>query len=112
RVAWERFALVVIVDLFHWIMQIFEQILERFDRLLYEMDEWLRFRGGQGRGTLVMKALLDLGWSFFAYIARFGINLLVEPQINPIKHFPVVTVSHKLILPSAGKLALALETLG
>jgi hypothetical protein len=25
--------------------------------------------------------------------------LLVEPQINPIKHFPVVTVSHKMLLP-------------
>jgi hypothetical protein len=25
--------------------------------------------------------------------------LLIEPQINPIKHFPVVTVSHKVILP-------------
>jgi len=26
----------------------------------------------------------------------------VEPQINPIKHFPVVTVSHKIILPQVG----------
>ena len=26
-------------------------------------------------------------------------TLLIEPQVNPIKHFPVVTVSHKLILP-------------
>jgi hypothetical protein len=30
----------------------------------------------------------------------FVFTLLVEPQINPIKHFPVVTVSHKLILPT------------
>ena len=29
----------------------------------------------------------------------FVFTLLVEPQINPIKHFPVVTVSHKFILP-------------
>jgi hypothetical protein len=27
------------------------------------------------------------------------INVLVEPQLNPIKHFPVVTVSHKILLP-------------
>jgi hypothetical protein len=26
--------------------------------------------------------------------------LLVEPQANPVKHFPVVTVSHKLLLPA------------
>ncbi|MFM1902476.1 MAG: hypothetical protein RLZZ440_376, partial [Planctomycetota bacterium] len=25
--------------------------------------------------------------------------LLIEPQLNPIKHFPVVTVSHKLLVP-------------
>jgi hypothetical protein len=27
-------------------------------------------------------------------------TLLIEPQVNPIKHFPVVTVSHKLLLPA------------
>ena len=26
-------------------------------------------------------------------------TLLIEPQVNPIKHFPVVTVSHKIMLP-------------
>jgi hypothetical protein len=29
----------------------------------------------------------------------FVFTLLVEPQINPIKHFPVVTVAHKFLLP-------------
>ena len=32
-----------------------------------------------------------------AYFARFAFNLLLEPQVNPIKHFPVVTVSHKVL---------------
>jgi hypothetical protein len=31
-------------------------------------------------------------------VLRFCVNVLIEPQINPIKHFPVVTVSHKLLL--------------
>jgi hypothetical protein len=38
-------------------------------------------------------------WFFLTYVFRFCWNLLIEPQINPIKHFPVVTVSHKLLLP-------------
>ena len=32
-------------------------------------------------------------------VIRFCVKLLIEPQINPIKHFPVVTVSHKILLP-------------
>ena len=33
-----------------------------------------------------------------AYVLRFAVNVLLEPQFNPIKHFPVVTVGHKLLL--------------
>ena len=35
-----------------------------------------------------------------AYAVRVCVNLLIEPQVNPIKHFPVVPVSHKLLLPT------------
>lgn len=38
--------------------------------------------------------------SLFLTSCAFAFTLLIEPQINPIKHFPVVTVSHKLILPA------------
>ena len=44
------------------------------------------------------KAGLGLLWFFVAYVLRFAVNVLIEPQINPIKHFPVVTVGHKLLL--------------
>ena len=33
------------------------------------------------------------------YVVRIYVNLFLEPTFNPIKHFPVVTVSAKLILP-------------
>lgn len=36
-----------------------------------------------------------------AYVARFYLNVLIEPKYNPIKHFPTVTVGHKLLLPVA-----------
>jgi hypothetical protein len=59
--------------------------------------------------TLAVKAGLGVVWFFIAYVLRFCINVLIEPQINPIKHFPVVTVSHKLLLPLIPTFAGVLE---
>ena len=87
----------------------FARLANWFERKLYAVDEWLRFRGGQSQGSLAMKAAVGLLWFPLAYIARFAFNLLIEPQINPIKHFPVVTVSHKVILPMTPSLAQALN---
>jgi hypothetical protein len=56
----------------------------------------------------VFKAILGLGWFCVAYLVRIFVNLLIEPQVNPIKHFPVVTVSHKVILPMSKRLTLLL----
>lgn len=81
----------LIVDAFHWLM-------DGLERVLYAVDEWLRFRSGESSVTLGMKAVLGLVWSFIHGVVRFCVTLLIEPQINPIKHFPVVTVSHKLVL--------------
>jgi hypothetical protein len=46
-----------------------------------------------------LKALFGVLWGVLTYVVRIYVNLLIEPQVNPIKHFPVVTVSHKIILP-------------
>jgi hypothetical protein len=46
-----------------------------------------------------MKVVFAFLWFPVAYLTRFVFYLLLEPQINPLKHFPVVTVSHKLLLP-------------
>lgn len=87
-----------VVDLFRWAGELFE-------RGLYSIDEWLRFREGQSALGLALKGVLSLVWYPVAYVVRFAFNLLLEPQINPVKHFPVVTVSHKLLLPLTGVLA-------
>ena len=76
----------------------FRAALHAFETLLYHMDEWLRFRPGDGRGSLAVKLVLGGLWFAVAYFAGFVVTLLIEPQINPIKHFPVVTVSHKVLL--------------
>jgi hypothetical protein len=49
--------------------------------------------------TLALKALLGVAWAVVTFVTRIYVTLLIEPQVNPIKHFPVVTVSHKIILP-------------
>jgi hypothetical protein len=52
-----------------------------------------------------VKAVLAVLWFPIAYLTRFVFYLLVEPQVNPVKHFPVVTVSHKVIWPLVPQLA-------
>ena len=91
----------IIANLFAGILHFFQRLMEDFDRMIYAVDEWLRFREGQPGSSLYVKASLGIFWFYIAYVSRFAVNLLVEPQVNPIKHFPVVTVSHKIILPQA-----------
>ncbi|HEX3152556.1 MAG TPA: hypothetical protein VHR66_31075 [Gemmataceae bacterium] len=87
------------------ILQFFHGIFEAMDRGIHAVDEWFRFREGESQTSFVFKLLVGAFWRAFAYLFRFAWNLLVEPQINPIKHFPVVTVSHKILLPLIGPLA-------
>jgi len=96
---WKVIHVNIIIALYQLIVDIFGQLLENVDRLLYTVDEWLRFRGGESRLSYVVKGVLGVFWFYATYAIRFIINLLVEPQINPIKHFPVVTVSHKILAP-------------
>lgn len=96
---WQQIRVDLVPNLFRFVVGIFKRFLEFMERILYTVDEWIRFRGGDSRWSLAVKAVLGLVWFFVSYVVRFCINLLIEPQINPIKHFPVVTVSHKLLLP-------------
>jgi hypothetical protein len=87
--------------LFRAVIYFFKRLLEEVERLLYAVDEWLRFRAGESAAAFYAKLVLGFFWFWVTYVVRFVVNLLVEPQVNPIKHFPVVTVSHKLLLPLA-----------
>ncbi|MFO0871258.1 MAG: hypothetical protein U0935_20225 [Pirellulales bacterium] len=97
---WHELTVRVFANLYQWTMAIFQGLLVALERVVYMVDEWLLFRRGDHRGLQVAKALGGVLWFFVAYLVVFVFTLLVEPQINPIKHFPVVTVSHKLILPT------------
>ncbi|MBS2011767.1 MAG: hypothetical protein JST00_02540 [Deltaproteobacteria bacterium] len=89
----------VLPGLLGWLVDVFRAFVELVERVLYMVDEWLTFKNGQSSFTLVSKGALGVVWFFATYLIRVYVNVLIEPQVNPIKHFPVVTVSHKIILP-------------
>ncbi|MCS6863960.1 MAG: hypothetical protein NZS48_02655 [Gemmata sp.] len=86
-------------------LDLFRSLANWIERQLYAVDEWMRFRGGDSQKAIWLKAILGLLWFPIAYLTRFVFYLLVEPQVNPVKHFPVVTVSHKVIWPMVPQLA-------
>ncbi len=96
---WRRYGWRMIVGIFWAVFDFFRGVVEGIERLTYSVDEWLRFKSGDGEWALPAKAVFGTLWAGVAYVVRFCVTLLIEPQINPIKHFPVVTVSHKMLLP-------------
>jgi hypothetical protein len=90
----------ILPGLVGWVVAAFREVSDRVERGLYAVDERLRFRPRDPRTTLILKAVGATLWFPLAYLLRFAFYLLVEPQANPVKHFPVVTVSHKLLLPA------------
>ncbi len=81
------------------VLALFTRLLDLLDRGIYRVDEWLRFRQGQSRVVLVVKGTLGTVWFIITYFVRLYVDLFIEPTVNPIKHFPVVTVAAKLIIP-------------
>ena len=102
---WRIVSVNFVVGVLTWILHFFQALFEAIDRAIYAVDEWLRFQEGDPRFSLWFKAIFGALWFAFTYLFRFAWTLLVEPQINPIKHFPVVTVSHKMLLPLIPSLA-------
>ncbi|HEX7840675.1 MAG TPA: hypothetical protein VF469_24525, partial [Kofleriaceae bacterium] len=92
-----------------WLLELFAELIEVLDRGLYRVDEWLRFKSGQSVVTLVFKGAFGLVWSVIAYVLRIYINLFIEPEVNPIKHFPVVTVVAKILLPFSEPMVAAIS---
>jgi hypothetical protein len=90
----------IFTSLLQWTIDLFRGLMSALERIVYSIDESLRFRRGDNRVLQFAKFLGGVVWFLVAYVVIFIFTLLVEPQINPIKHFPVVTVSHKLILPA------------
>ncbi len=107
---WTHFRIRILGIIVEEVVDFFNRVLDALDRFLYSVDEWLRFRSGQSLLALLGKSLLGVPWFLATYVVRFCVNLLIEPQINPVKHFPVVTVSHKILLSMAPMLLPVFES--
>jgi hypothetical protein len=94
---WVRVGL--LPGLINLILFVFKEALDRLERVIYTVDEWLRFRSGESKWSLVYKPVLGLVWFLLTYVIRVLINVFIEPTVNPVKHFPAVTVTGKAIAP-------------
>lgn len=85
----------LIQRLLYW----FKEVSRRFSQALSRVDEALTHHLGEHWLSLAVKALLTPLWRLSEAVMQFYITVLVEPQVNPIKHFPIVTIGHKIMLP-------------
>jgi hypothetical protein len=79
-------------------LNVFKQVIELVEYVLFVVDEWLRFRSGGGRTSLVVRTLLGVIWYPIAFLARFYMVVLIEPGINPVK-LPLSLIIAKILLP-------------
>ncbi len=99
---WRGIRYRLLPNIYEFVVSKFQRFLEWVDVILYAVDERLRFRRGDGPLKSTLKAIGGVLWFLLTYLVRLYVKVLVEPQVNPIKHFPVVTVTHKLMLPASG----------
>ena len=97
--AWYKLRARVVMAVIDWIIDMFRLVLNFIERFLYAIDEWLRFHSDESWLSIVAKAFLGVIWSFVSFLIRIYVNLLIEPTLHPVKHFPVVTVAHKIFFP-------------
>lgn len=77
----------------------FAVLVDAMERAMARVDDSLRARHRPRKVGLWALVLVSVAWGVLSYVVRLYVTLLVEPELNPLKHFPVVTVAHKLLLP-------------
>ncbi len=110
-VFWRRVHRNLLIGLFRWVIDLFGWLMRGFEQGLRRMDEKLSHHRGEGWGVTAVKALVGPVWRVLRYLIHFYVAVLVEPQVNPVKHFPVVTVADKLMMPFFPALTIALLAL-
>ncbi len=83
-----------IVDFFRWAM-------DGLERVIYRVDEALRFNEGESGIVVGFKAATGAVWFVVAYVLRVYVALLIEPYVNPVKQVPMTAAAHKMMLPFA-----------
>src|SRR5262249_16707638 len=73
---WYRIRVHLVMGLFTLIVDVFHALIDGMERVLYAVDEWLRFRSGESNLTLTIKAVFGLVWAFVNGVIRFCVTLL------------------------------------
>src|SRR5262249_54340657 len=76
----------------------FKQTIDMTEYVLHTVDEWLRFRQGDSRLSLVVRTVAGLLWYPVAWLARFYLVVLIDPGFPPLKA-PISILAAKLIYP-------------
>ncbi|EGV19023.1 hypothetical protein [Thiocapsa marina] len=100
--AWQilrRLNQTLVIGVVRELLHFFKEVTRRFEQGLHRIEELLSHQLGESRLALVVKSLFAPIWNLTEAVIQFYVTVLVEPQVNPIKHFPLVTIAHKLMLP-------------
>src|SRR5262249_54093338 len=81
----------------------FKQTIDMTEYVLHSVDEWLRFRQGDSRLSLVVRTAAGVLWYPVGWLARFYLVVLIEPGFNPVKA-PVSYLAAKFMVPLVGYL--------
>lgn len=80
------------------IVSLFKNLMHLWESLLFTVDDWLRFRGGESRGAMVARVVMGIVWFPISYLARFNMVVLIEPCLHPLK-LPICSLAAKLVYP-------------
>jgi hypothetical protein len=80
------------------IIRVFKQITDGVEYVLYTVDEWLRFKSGDSRLSMVLRVVLGVIWFPVSYLTRLYIVVLIEPGFNPLKA-PISILAAKFVYP-------------
>jgi hypothetical protein len=88
----------LIPGLFRLVIALFKWIIHLVEAVLFTVDEWLRFRSGESRFSMTMRAVLGVLWFPVSFLGRFYVVVLIEPGFNPVKA-PVSYLAAKVMAP-------------
>lgn len=99
-----------LLDLITPVLDLFKELTRAFSGLLDQVRTALSPRYGEPPRTTLLKAMAAVPWAICEWLIQLYAVVLIEPQVNPVKHFPAVTLGHKLMLPMLPALTGALHT--
>ena len=95
----QRINQALFLGLIQQLLFFFKEVTRRFSQLLHRVDDALTHHLGERLPSLAAKVVLAPLWRFSETVIQFYVTVLVEPQVNPVKHFPIVSIGHKILLP-------------